>query len=76
MLPQRLCLGCRAEGRVGESTWMGLTFTIRVGWGQGNEMIRSVILNDYSLVRRLVGAGGGCRLSEQGTLFSVGHVII
>ena len=55
---------------------MGLTFTIRVGWGQGNEMIRSVILNDYSLVRRLVGAGGGCRFSEQGTLFSVGHVII
>lgn len=57
MLPQRLCLGCRAEGRVGESTWVGLTFTIRVGWGQGSEMIRSVILNDYSLVRRSVGTG-------------------
>lgn len=76
MLPQRLCLGCRADLRAGEPTWMGLTFTIRVGWGQGSEMIRSVILNDYSLVRRWVGGGDGCQFSEQGTLFSVGHVVI
>lgn len=52
-----------------ESTWMGLTFTIRVGWGQGSEMIRSVILNDYSLVRRSVGGGDGCRFSEQGGMW-------
>lgn len=69
MLPQRRCVGCRAEGRVAESTWMGLTFTIRVGWGQGSEMIRSVILNDYSLVRRSVGGGDGCRFSEQGGMW-------
>lgn len=52
-----------------ESTWTGLTFTIRVGWGQGSEMIRSVILNDYSLVQEIGGAGDGCPILRQGGMW-------
>lgn len=31
---------------------VGLTFMIWGGWGQGSELIRSVILKDYALLRR------------------------